>query len=869
MTRGSGARWVRGALQVNPFLYEGRNSAQSDPTFSSEDDFNEQFVNECLKLNIELLAITDHWNYRNSERLAQLARSKGICVLPGFEANSQEGIHILVIFPESTSIDDVERIIATCGGQVGKSGTGNATFDQIVETATAAGALAIPAHANVPNSSLFIAAHGESLQQKVKNPKLLAIGITPSYPETKDQPAILANQQPFNRANPLSFIHADDVSKPIGLSGNGATSWFRMSEVGFDGLALALRTGETRVRVCQPEPFNGASLCSIEWKGGFLDGQTVEIADDLTALIGGRGSGKSTVIESIRFALGQEPIGDNAKKDFESFISDVLGTGAQVTLEIQGAGAMAPIYRVKRTVGSLPSVFDEKDQELPLGVSDLVGDIDIFGQHELAEIATDSEYVTQLVERRYLKSSFDEQTLKLQEQLADNRETLLHLRSARLKAEEDAAELEDLNRRLEHFKEQGIEEKLSLKTTIEDQRVLLSSFAQSGAGLREQLSSISQTVQQVPIVEVGNEERDSEFVESVRKIRERLVESFESGVKALQETLREFDRDVKDLKVDLEQSAKQAEDQIAEVERQLSDQGAQVNSFNQTKSRLRELGDASARLAELKCESKRAEEHRQKLKEELRDLMKERRKSLKKACTEGTNASGRLINLRLTSGSQVSEVKNLITTEVGARSKRIFDYIDSDQFDVDDFVRALREGPEALAAIGLNAGQAEKLAVKGEELALRIEEFPNSDQVTILLRVDSTGPNGPYKPMDSLSKGQRATTLLLLLLAQEDGILVLDQPEDDLDNHFIYSGVVRKMRELKNKRQLVVGTHNANIPVLGDAEQIVCLDADGKRGRVLTAGTGSIDNSVVRNHVEKILEGGKEAFAKRSFLYGF
>lgn len=869
MTRSSGARWVRGALQVNPFLYEGRNSAQNDPAFSSEDDFNKQFVEECLKLNIELLAITDHWNYRNSENLAHLARSKGICVLPGFEANSQEGIHILVIFPESTSRDDIERIIATCGGQVGKSGTGTATFDEIVETATAEGALAIPAHANVPNSSLFIASHGESLQQKVKNPKVLAIGITPSHPETRDQQAIMANRRPFNRANPLSFIHADDVSKPMGLSENGATSWFRMSKVGFDGLALALRTGETRVRVCQPEPFNGANLCSLEWKGGFLDGETVEIADDLTALIGGRGSGKSTVIESIRFALGQEPIGGNAKKDFESFISDVLGTGAQVTLEVQGAGALAPIYRVKRTVGSLPSVFDETDQELPLEVSDLVGDIDIFGQHELAEIATDSEYVTQLVERRYLKSTFDEQTRKLQEQLADNRETLLHLRSARLKAGEDASELEDLNRRLDHFKEQGMEEKLSLKTTIEDQRALLSGFAQSGAGLREQLASLSQTVKQLPVVDAGEEQNSSEIVESVRKIRERLVEGFESSVKALNETLREFDRTVENLKADLEQSAKHAEDQIAEVERQLAEQGAQVNSFNQTKSRLRELGDASARLAELTRESKRAQESRQKLKDELRDLMKQRRKSLKIACTEGTNASGQLINLRLTSGSQVREVKNLIAAEVGPRSKRIFDYIDSDQFNVDDFVRALRDGPEALATIGLSAGQAEKLAAKGEELALQIEEIPNSDQVTILLKVDSTGPNDPYKPIDSLSKGQRATTLLLLLLAQADGILVLDQPEDDLDNHFIYSGVVRKMRELKNKRQLIVGTHNANIPVLGDAEQIVCLDADGRRGRVLTAGTGSIDNSVVRTHVEKILEGGKEAFAKRSFLYGF
>lgn len=860
---------MRGALQVNPYSYVGRNSAKNDPTFASEDDFNRQFVDECLKLDIELLAITDHWNYRNSEKLARLARSEGICVLPGFEANSQEGIHILVIFPESTARDDIERVIATCGGQVGKSGTGTATFEQIVETATAEGALAIPAHANVPSSSLFIATHGESLQRKVKNPKLLAIGITPSQPEAKDQRAIVANERPFKRSNQLAFIHADDVCKPSDLSEVGATSWFRMSEVGFDGLSLALRTGETRVRVRQPEGFNRVNLISIEWKGGFFDGQVVEIADDLTALIGGRGSGKSTVIESIRFVLGLEPIGSNAKRDFESFTSEVLGTGAQVTLEVQGAGVMAPVYRVKRTVGSAASVFDQNDQELPLEVSEVVGDIDIFSQHELAEIATDAEYVTQLIERRYLKSSFDDQTRELQKQLADNRETLLGLRAARLQAEEDASELDELNRRLEHFKEQGIEEKLSLKTDIEDQRALLSRFAHSKAGLDEQLSAVLQTVRQVPVFDSGDERPESGFVESVRTIRGRLVQSFERSIQDLRETLREFDRDVDNLKRELEQSAKQAEDQIAEAERQLAEQGAQVDSFNQTKSRLRELDGASARFSELESQTERAQQRRLALKSELDSLMSQRRKALKAACTAGTNASRQLINLRLTPGSQASSVRKLIEAEVDPRSKKIFEHIESDQFEVDDFVSALRDGADALQKKGLSAAQAEKLAAKGELLALKIEELPNCDQVNILLKVDSAGVHDPYKPMKSLSKGQRATTLLLLLLAQDDGILVLDQPEDDLDNHFIYSGIVRKMRELKGKRQIVVGTHNANIPVLGDAEQIVCLDADGKRGSVLTDGTGSIDNRVVRTHVEKILEGGKEAFAKRSFLYGF
>jgi len=120
-----------------------------------------------------------------------------------------------------------------------------------------------------------------------------------------------------------------------------------------------------------------------------------------------------------------------------------------------------------------------------------------------------------------------------------------------------------------------------------------------------------------------------------------------------------------------------------------------------------------------------------------------------------------------------------------------------------------------------------------------------------------------------LSKGQKATALLLLLLGTTEGGLIIDQPEDDLDNRFIYDGVVQRLRSLKGRRQVMVATHNANVPVLGDAELVVGLEGDGQHGKPIPDGVGSLDDAAVRHLVEDILEGGEAAFNARQYLYGF
>jgi ABC-type multidrug transport system ATPase subunit len=146
---------------------------------------------------------------------------------------------------------------------------------------------------------------------------------------------------------------------------------------------------------------------------------------------------------------------------------------------------------------------------------------------------------------------------------------------------------------------------------------------------------------------------------------------------------------------------------------------------------------------------------------------------------------------------------------------------------------------------------------------MRLEELELPATTKIELNTSSEGEPETWQTIEALSTGQKATAVLLLLLLESEAPLVVDQPEDDLDNRFITEGVVPTMKDEKRKRQFVFSTHNANIPVLGDAELIIGLSTgvqnETVQGRINERHMGSIDVEPVREMVEEILEGGNDS----------
>ncbi len=144
-----------------------------------------------------------------------------------------------------------------------------------------------------------------------------------------------------------------------------------------------------------------------------------------------------------------------------------------------------------------------------------------------------------------------------------------------------------------------------------------------------------------------------------------------------------------------------------------------------------------------------------------------------------------------------------------------------------------------------------------------IERFLPEDRIEAQVRTD----DGAFKTIETGSIGQKSTAILSLLLSAGDQPIIIDQPEDDLDNQYVYNVVVDLLRRRKFSRQVIIVTHNANIPVNGDAELIVALGAKNRLGKVISA--GSIDRPDVKNHVSRIMEGSAEAFRLRRERYGY
>jgi len=180
-----------------------------------------------------------------------------------------------------------------------------------------------------------------------------------------------------------------------------------------------------------------------------------------------------------------------------------------------------------------------------------------------------------------------------------------------------------------------------------------------------------------------------------------------------------------------------------------------------------------------------------------------------------------------------------------------------------ELIRMVRDKKPAELASSLALNQNQTNAVMAAfgrpEAAFAIETVSTPDLAVILL-----DDNGTYKETGRLSTGQKCNAILPIVMLESKRPLVIDQPEDNLDNRFIHQSIVSNIMKVKGKRELILVTHNPNIPVLGSAERIVVMASDGSRGSIAKSGT--IDEC--KDEIVSLLEGGAEAFRRRQQRYG-
>jgi hypothetical protein len=876
----NGARFYRCALQVNPFAYLSRHGKQT--TFTTEDEYNAAIITACNEVGIEVIGVTDHYRIQASLGLLKAARAAGLFAFSGFEAVTKDGVHFLCLFdPEKDGV--LERFIGDCGihDQNALSPTGEKDCLELLDCAKRWGGICIAAHVAADQGGLLKKLSGQTRINVWTSRDLLACALAGPVDEAPEAVrAILANKGgDYHRGRPVAIINASDINGPEDLKKEGSSCFIKMSEVSVEALRQAFLDPLSRIRLTSdPQPEPHAEFLAMTWEGGFLGDTAVHFNGNLNVLVGGRGTGKSTMIESMRYVLGLEPVGEDARQAHEGVVRYVLRAGTKVSLLVRSHKPSLRCYTIERSVPNPPTVKDESGEVLTLTPRDVMPGVEVFGQHEISELTKSPEKLPLLIERFVERDpSLSSRKSNLKLELERSRRRMGDI-CRELKALDDRlAALPSLEETQKRFQEAGLESRLKERTLlIREDRAFLS--------VAERLEPIrtlhGDLVEGLPL--------DTVFVSAKALVGlpnavilaeiEIALNKLSAGLKGVASQIAKLlavaDQAVASTKARWSERREAIEETYEKLLRELQKSKIDGTEFIRLRQQIEELRPLRDRKDALNRDLTAQEASRRKLLSEWEDLKASEYRAIQSAAKRVSRKLRDRVKVEVTMAGNRDPLEQLLR-EVGGNLSAALERLRSlDQLSLLDLAQRCREGKEVLTRqYGFPSGSAERIAQAPLDLFMRIEELDLPSTATIELNTAPEAEPATWQTLDSLSTGQKATAILLLLLLESEAPLVVDQPEDDLDNRFITEGVVPIMRDEKRRRQFVFSTHNANIPVLGDAELIIGLAAsgEGKEGhaKASTEHMGSIDSKPVRELVEEILEGGKDAFEMRRSKYGF
>ena len=877
----SGARFFKCALQVNPFEYLTRHGITS--SFSNEKEYNAAIIEACHDAKVDAIAVTDHYRVRSSARLVEDSNAAGIVAFPGFEAVTKDGVHLLCLFDPSKGLYAIERILGDCGihQDTEKSPTGKYDAAEFLSESQKWGAICIAAHV-ASSDGLLGKLSGQPRIHAWRSPSLLACSLPGPVSDAPEHlRPILQNKNPeYRREHPVSVVNAKDVSNPNTLKEPGASSWIKASEITLEGLRQAFLDPDSRVRLnSDPKPEEHAELITLAWEGGFLGGAAIHFSPNLNVLIGGRGAGKSTVIESLRYVLDLEPIGEEARKTHQELVTHVLRSATKISIRVRVHRPATLEYQIERTVPNPPIVRDEKGRILNLRPKDILPRIEVYGQHEIAELTRSREKLTSLLTRFVERDEqLDRRKASVLRDLEQTRRSLLDVGNELQQIDERISALPGLEDTLRRFQEAGLEDRLRERSLLVREERVIEAVPERVRMFRECLETIRQAlpIDRVFLSAKALEELPGQgILADANQVLEHLSDDIQRAVKQIEDALGRADEGIDDIRGRWNERKRDVETAYQRILRELQQSAVDGEEFIRLRGEIEGLRPLRERRILLqRLESERLDERRSLLTEWEEVKAREFRLLSEAARTVNSKLRGS-VQVEVAAAGDRELLFQMLKDEIGGRlSEAIARIGEASDYSLPEFVRRCRDGAEAVREkYSIPPVQAGLLASASPEALMRIEELELPP--TTLIQLNTAPAEDPldWHELDDLSTGQRATAVLLLLLLESDAPLVVDQPEDDLDNRFITDGVVPRMREEKRRRQFVFSTHNANIPVLGDAELILGLTPLGEaavgRANIRPEHMGSIDASPVRALVEEVLEGGRAAFEIRRLKYGF
>lgn len=869
----TGSKWLRADFHLH---------TRADKEFiytKDENDFITDYIEGLKKADIRLGVITNHnkFNLGEFKALRKAALKEEICLLPGVELSVNEGssgVHVLVVFNPDEWIKSGSDLIDPF---ISSMFPGKTKFEYENENANSdKNLIDTIEELNKRNLDYFIVfAHVEDnkgLWKEVKGAKLNQFFTEERYTVLKekclgfqkvsthnisDRPCRLKVQEWLGNWYPAEIEGSD--CKKIEDIGKGKTTYLKLGSFNFEAIKHALLDYKSRVRDSIPEiKHSYIQKISFTEGVGSLSSQTINFSAALNTLIGIRGSGKSSLIEVLRYALDL-PAGESDEKYKNDLIEKALGSSGKLILNLVDCHNQK--YEIHKIKNQSSDIYLDGNKISGISIKDtIIRNPIYFGQKDLTGLSSENTLIEKFLERE-----LRDIRLKIN-QKSDEVKTYLDKLSKRSKAEEAYKEqlgiITNNTHRLETYKKYNLEDKLneSLELEkdldyIEKSKSVTEDFINE---FNEFLNTYTDTLKNFPKRESKhNKDLVSESINKNQEFK-KILESLKIYL-GKAEKLKE---DFINLSNTLGARKESAKESFAELERNIaleiensSIKNISIDDFRKLTDELRKAqGIADELLKVVNDEKKLSEAFENSLKElenlwleeydlaktKLKELCKDT-KSISIECEYQNNKEAFLIFIRqifIGSSKQSSTYKKI--------SEEFKNFIEMHRTLENNF-----EDKKGL--FGSNPEDFRKLF---NEKIKELITYQTPNKYLI---------NYHGKNLLHHSLGQRASALIIFILTRGGhDLIMIDQPEDDLDNQTIYEDVIKLIREIKPQVQFILATHNPNIPVLADAELVqVCSFTNEKIG----ISSGSIDEPNTQKQIINIMEGGKEAFDRRKEIY--
>ena len=850
----TGLQYVRADFHLHTckdkeFVYSGEQNS-----------FINAYVSALKEANINVGVITNHNKFDREEYKAirKAAKKQDIFILPGVELTIKEGangIHTLIVFNPDEWFESGNNHIqtfltaafATIPNPENRNTKSVYDLKNVFEQLDAYGRdyFIIFAHVD-QNSGLFSECKGGLLESLA--------GFVPF------RNRVLGLQKSRTHDNLTQFkrycgylpalVEGSDPKSITDIGKGDKCTYLKIGEYSYDAIKFALQDHKDRVSENVPDSKHGF-IESISFQGGKFDGQTIIFSRDLNTLIGIRGSGKSSVLEAVRYVLGLTAQMDKEYK--ESLVKNVFGSGGKATLSVIDKHGKR--YSVSRIFGERINVLDENGNDLNINPISLFDGVQYFGQKDLSSSADhENGLLEKLISSRIGQSSNLDSCVN---ELVRTVERLLDVS----KIPQQMTEVTTLQTELEHklsiFEEKGVADKLKKQSGYATDTTKLDAVKNRiDAILRDIRNAFSKNTVASNALDGYSSDFNKDIFDDVSTVLS-LIDAQLTQIGSCIAEIEKQCSSMEDIISCLKERTDSLADEFAEIKREIKDETLDVDSFikmttelQKTKEKLKQLSEEASSKSKIEASFTKATRERNKVLLTTYNAYK--------AETERINQNQTELRIEITfKGDREgfkSQLKNdfkgtgISDTKYQAISDAFTDYAAI----IEDWIICDGNKLKSIVTSSEYVKLEDKLRDQYEELLRRQVE----NKVDIYYH---------GKLLRQHSIGQRASALILFILTQDDNDMIfIDQPEDDLDNKVIYDEVITAIVQKKPYMQFIFATHNANIPVLGDSERVLVVEFQETK---IDVAQGNIDLDSTHKQIVDIMEGGKEAFEKRQLIY--